>query len=161
MCVYERIKSLGIILPKPPAPGGIYTPVIELGRGIIYTSGQGPVIHGKPIITGKLGRDVTLEQGQELARNCMLNVLSVLQDWISDLNKIKKVVKVLAFVASTQDFFDQPKVIDAASQLLVDIFGEEIGKAARSAIGTNVLPGNIPVEIEAIFELNNFADAGM
>lgn len=83
----------------------------------------------------------------------MLNVLGVLHDKIGDLNKVKSAVKVLGFVASADDFYDHPKVINAGSQLLVDIFGEQIGKAARSAIGTNALPGNIPVEIEALFEI--------
>ena len=83
----------------------------------------------------------------------MLNILGILEERIKDLNKVKSVVKILGFVASAEDFIDQPKVINAASQLLVDIFGEDIGKASRSAVGTNVLPGNIPVEIEALFEI--------
>lgn len=153
MDVYEKMNELGIQLPKPPAPMGVYTPVKEFGANLAYTSGMGCAIAGGPVYQGKVGQELTLEQGQAAARCCMLNVLSALEKQTGDLRKVKRVVKVLAFVASAPDFFDQPKVINAASQLLVDLFGEEAGKAARSAIGTNVLPGNIPVEIEALFEL--------
>lgn len=153
MCVYERLKELGITLPKAPTPMGVYYPAKEFGEKFIYISGQGPNVDGKPILTGKLGRDLTLEQGQKAAYVCMLNVLGVLHEKIGDLNKVKSAVKVLGFVACADDFYDHPKVINAGSQLLVDVFGEEIGKAARSAIGTNALPGNIPVEIEALFEI--------
>lgn len=153
MNVNDRIKEFGITIPEPPAAGGIYTPAREFGEKFVYSSGCGPQVNSIPVHVGKVGSDLTLEQGQEAAKACILNVLSVLQKQIGDLNRVKKVVKVLAFVASSNDFFDQPKVINAASQILIDIFGEESGKAARSAIGTNVLPGNIPVEIEVLFEL--------
>lgn len=153
MDVYERIKELGINLPEPPPVGGVYFPVKEFGANLIYTSGIGPILNGKPVMTGKLGKELMLEQGQEAARVTMLNILGAIQAKIGDLNRIRNVVKILAFVASADDFYDQPKVMNAASQLLVDIFGEKVGKAARSAIGTNVLPGNIPVEIEVICEI--------
>jgi enamine deaminase RidA (YjgF/YER057c/UK114 family) len=153
MNVNDRIKEFGITIPNPPAAGGIYTPALEFGDKFVYSSGCGPQVNGVPVHVGKVGSDLTLEQGQEAAKACILNVLSVVQKQIGDLNRIKKVVKILAFVASSNDFFDQPMVINAASQILIDIFGEESGKAARSAIGTNVLPGNIPVEIEVLFEL--------
>jgi enamine deaminase RidA (YjgF/YER057c/UK114 family) len=151
--VNKRIADAGIVIPEAPAPGGIYTPAMEFGDRFVYSSGCGPQVGGKPVHTGKLGFDLTLEQGQEAARACMLNVLSVVQKQLGDLGRIKRVVKILAFVASTDDFFSQPAVINPASQLLVDIFGEAAGKGARSAIGVNVLPGNIPVEIEVLFEL--------
>jgi len=153
MCIYERLKELGIVLPKAPVPLGVYYPAKEFGEKFIYISGQGPNVDGKAISTGKLGRELTLEQGQKAAYACMINVLGVLSDKIGDLNKVKSAVKVLGFVASTEDFYDHPKVINAGSQLLVDVFGEQIGKAARSTVGTNSLPGNIPVEIEALFEI--------
>jgi enamine deaminase RidA (YjgF/YER057c/UK114 family) len=153
MNVNDRMKEFGITIPEPPAAGGIYTPALEFGEKFVYSSGCGPQVNGVPVHVGKVGSDLTLEQGQEAARACILNVLSVVQKQIGDLNRIKKVVKILAFVASSNDFFDQPRVINAASQILIDIFGEGGGKAARSAIGTNVLPGNIPVEIEVLFEL--------
>ena len=153
MNVYENMKEHGIQLPEPPVPGGIYRPIQEIGQNFAYTSGMGCNIAGGTVYKGKVGQDLTLEQGQDAARCCMMNILSSLESQVGDLNRVKKVVKVLAFVASSPDFYDQPKVVNAASQLLVDIFGEENGKAARSAIGTNVLPGNIPVEIEALFEI--------
>jgi enamine deaminase RidA (YjgF/YER057c/UK114 family) len=155
MDVYEVMKVFGIQLPKAPVPGGIYTPIREFGQNFAYTSGMGCNIEGGALYKGKIGQDLTLEQGQKAARCCMLNILSSLEKQIGDLNRVKKVVKVLAFVASSPDFYEQPKVVNAASQLLVDIFGEDNGKGARSAIGTNVLPGNIPVEIEVLFELNS------
>lgn len=154
MDVYENMKTHGIQLPKAPVPGGIYTPIREFGHNFAYTSGMGCNISGGAVYKGKVGQDLTLEQGLEAARCCMQNILSSLQQQLGDLNRVKKVVKVLAFVASSLDFYDQPKVVNAASQMLVDIFGEENGKGARSAIGTSVLPGNIPVEIEVLFELN-------
>lgn len=151
--VNKRILEAGIVIPEAPAPGGIYTPAREFGDRLVYSSGCGPQVNGVPVHVGKVGTELTLEQGQEAARACMLNVLSVVKKQIGDLARIKRVVKVLAFVASGDGFTSQPAVINPASQLLVDIFGEEAGKGARSAIGTNVLPGNIPVEIEVLFEL--------
>ncbi len=153
MDIYRKLMDMGINLPKTPVPAGIYKPVVDFDGNMIYTSGMGPKIEGKPTLLGKIGKDLTLEQGQEAARNCMLNILGAVAAKTGDLNRIARVVKVLGFVASADDFYDQPKVINGASQLLVDVLGEENGKAARSAIGTSVLPGNIPVEIEAIFEL--------
>ena len=153
MDVNQRMKEKGIVIPSSPAPGGIYTPAREFGEKLVYSSGCGPQVNGIPVHVGKVGAEVSFSQAQEAAKACMLNVLSVLKAQIGDLNRVKRVVKTLAFVASANDFTDQPAVINAASQLLLDIFGEEAGKGARSAIGVNVLPGNIPVEIEVLFEL--------
>lgn len=153
MDVYDNIKKAGIELPAPPGAAGIYTPVREFSDRMLYTSGIGPIKDGKAVVTGKLGAELDITQGQEAARITILNLISAVEVVIGDLNKIKRIVKVLGFVASSNDFFDQPKVMNAASQLLIDIFGEEKGKAARSAIGVNVLPMNIPVEIEAVIEL--------
>jgi len=153
MCIYEKMKELGIELPKQAVPMGVYFPAKEFGEKFIYISGQGPALDGKPLYVGKVGKELSLEEGQKAAYVCMLNVLSALNKKVKDLNRVKNAVKILGFVACAESFYDQPKVINAASQLLVDIFGEEIGKASRSAIGTNVLPGNIPVEIEALFEI--------
>lgn len=148
--VYEKMKELGIQLPPPPAAGGIYTPVVDFSTNLLYCSGCGPGAF-EPL--GKVGRDVTLEEAQQAARRCMLNLLINLEVKTGDLNKIKRFVKVLAFVASDDSFTGQPQVVNGGSQLLVDLFGDQIGKPARSAIGVNVLPGNIPVEIEALVEL--------
>lgn len=148
MNIYAKMKELGITLPNPPAKGGLYTPAKEFSDGLVYVSGCGPAIDGP--ITGKLGRDFTVEEGEVFARNCMLNALAVLQAQIGDLNRVKGAVKILTFVASTDDFTMQPAVANGGSQVIIDLFGEA---AARSAIGVNVLPGNMPVETEVLFEL--------
>ncbi len=153
MCIYDRLKELGLELPEAPQSAGIYFRTREFGTNMLYTSGIGPMKDGVPVIKGKVGGDVSLEQGREAARYTMLNLLAVVQEAVGDLNRIKRFVKVLGFVACTQEFYEQPQVMNAASQLLIDIFGEERGKAARSAVGTNALPGNIPVEIEALIEM--------
>jgi len=154
MDVYAKMKELGITLPPAPAKGGVYTPAREFGEDskLIYVSGCGPQEGDKNEYLGKLGRDLTLEQGQQAARNCALNILAVLEAKLGDLNKIKKFVKMTAFVASDPDFYQQPQVANGASQLFVDIFGDD-GAAARSAIANPVLPGNIAVEVEMLLEL--------
>jgi len=153
MDVYERMKELGITLPQPPPKGGVYVQMKQFGAGLVYVSGCGPSI-AEPI-KGKLGKDFTISQGQEFARNCMLNVLAVLEKNLGDLRKIKNCVKVLTFVAGTDDFYDHPAVANGGSQLLIDIFGPEIGTPSRSAIGANALPFGIPVETEGLFEIEN------
>ena len=155
MKVEEKIAGMGISLPQPPQSGGVYIPVREFGQNLLYASGFGPAVDGLDPIIGKVGREVTLEQGQEAARRCALNLLAALKAAAGDLDRIKRVVKLLVFVASDDEFYQQPQVGNGASQLLVDIFGEEIGLAARSAVGMNVLPGNIPVEVEALVELKD------
>lgn len=152
MDIYERIRELGYEIPELPPKGGIYKPVKQVGN-MLYISGQGSTKNGIPVIVGKVGAERTMEEGQEAARICVLNALSNLHDYLGDLNKIKSLVKILAFVASADNFNQQPKVIDGASRLLADIFGEDNGIGARSAIGANELPGNITVEIEFIFEI--------
>jgi enamine deaminase RidA (YjgF/YER057c/UK114 family) len=149
--VYARLKELKLTLPELPPSGGIYKPVRQVGN-CLYVSGQGPTKGGVPVITGKAGAERTLEEAQEAARICVLNGLSVLHDYLGDLGKIKGLIKMLAFVQSAPGFNMQPKVVDGASALLRDIWGEA-GVGARSAIGVNELPGNITVEIEFIFEV--------
>ncbi len=151
MKINEKLQELNITLPAPPPKGGVYTPCIRFGENskLCYVSGCGPNMNGSTI-AGKLGAEFTIEEGQEYARACMLNVLSVLQDEIGDLNHVKQCVKLLVFVAGTSEFYSQPQVANHASSLLLEIIGHA---PSRSAIGTNALPGNIPVEIEAIFEL--------
>jgi enamine deaminase RidA (YjgF/YER057c/UK114 family) len=151
MNVYERMKELGLELPPAPPRGGVYTPAKEFGQGLVYVSGCGPA-QGTPV-QGKLGKEWTVEEGQDFARNCMLNVLAVLEARIGDLNRVKNCVKILTLVAGTEDFYDQPAVANGGSQLLAGLFGPERGTPARSAIGVNALPGNIPVETEALFEI--------
>ncbi len=152
--VYEILKQKGLTLPPPPPKGGVYTPVVEFGGGkLLYCSGCGPDLGEGGTVIGKVGRDLTLEQGQLAARNCMLNLLANLQYKIGDLNKIKRFVKVLAFVNSADDFYQQPQVVNGGSELIRDLFGEEAGLPARSAIASNALPGNIACEIEVLVEL--------
>ncbi len=150
--VEERLQELGLSLPQPPAKGGLYAPAKRFGDNLVYISGCGPSLDGTPV-TGKLGAEVTEEQGYVYARNTMLNVLAVLKREIGDLDLVKSAVKVTCFVASTPDFYQQPQVANGGTQLLIDLFGEEAGAPSRSAIGMSVLPGNMPVETEAIFEL--------
>ena len=149
MNVYEKLKELGIELPPVPKALGLYAPVKIVGN-MAYVSGQGPLKDGKVMCTGKVGRDVTIEQAQAAARQIAINTLAALNEYIGDLNKIKSVVKVLGFVASAEGFNDQPMVINAFSQIFLDVFGED-GRHARSAVGTNELPMNISVEIESSF----------
>lgn len=149
--VYAKLNEMGVTLPTPPARGGLYTPVVEFGDHLLYCSGCGPQLNGESI-DGKLGRDLTVEQGQQAARRCMLNLLANLDAKIGNLNRIKRFVKVLAFVNSADDFGQQPQVVNGGSQLLLDPFGEERGLPARTAIGVNATPGNIAVEIEVLVE---------
>jgi len=151
MDIYKRLDELGIKLPESPKAMGLYVPVRIVGN-LAYVSGQGPLVDGVITCTGKVGKDVTLEQAQAAARQIAINTLAALHEYVGDLNKIKAVVKVLGFVACCEGFNEQPAVINGFSQVLVDVFGEN-GRHARSAVGTNELPMNISVEIESIFEL--------
>ncbi|MFT4005549.1 MAG: RidA family protein [Lacrimispora sp.] len=151
MNIYEKLKELNLEIPAAPPKGGVYSPCQEFGSNLVYVSGCGPVT-GEEKVTGKLGNEFTTEEGKVLSRNAMLNVLAVLQDKIGDLNKVKRGIKILTFVACADTFYEQPAVANGGSELLAELFGRE-NVPARSAIGVNVLPGNIPVETEAIFEI--------
>ena len=150
--VYEILKEKKIELPVPPQKGGIYTPVQEMGDKLLYCSGCGPAV-GDSNVIGKLGQDLNVEDGQLAAYQCMLNLLANLHDKTGNLNRIRRFIKVLAFVNNTDDFTEQPQVINGGSELLLELFGEEAGLPARSAIGTNSLPGGIACEIEVLVEL--------
>lgn len=149
--IEKKIKEMNIELPGELELVGRYKSVRWL-HNTIYVSGTGPLKDGKAIYTGKLGKDLTLEEGYDAARLSMINILGTLKHELGDLDRIEKFIKLLGFVACTDDFHQQPKVINGASDLLIEIFGEK-GVHARSAIGTNSLPFNIPVEIEAIVEI--------
>lgn len=149
--VYNRIMELGYELPKIPPAGGVYKPVNQVGN-LLYVSGQGATVGGVPAITGKVGAQCSIEQGQEAARMCGLNALSTLNHYLGDLDRIKSVVKILGFIASAPNFNQQPQVLDGCSMLLRDIWGED-GVGARSAIGVSELPGNIACEVEFIFQI--------
>ncbi|MCI8929911.1 MAG: RidA family protein [Lachnospiraceae bacterium] len=153
MNIYDALKEKGIVLPAPPPKGGVYTPVQEFGTHFLYCSGCGPDLGNGNNFIGKVGQDLTLENGQKAAYNCMLNLLANLEAKTGDLNKIKRFIKMLAFVNSADSFSQQPQVINHASNLLIDIFGEKAGCPARTAIGVNTLPGGIACEIEVLVEL--------
>lgn len=150
--VYVILEEKGIVLPKPSTKAGIYTRVQSFGDCLLYCSGCGPNRLDGTKVIGRVGDDLTIEQGQEAAYWCMLNLLGNLHDAIGDLNRIEKFVKVLAFVRCTDDFQKQPLVVNGGSQLLVDLFGES-ALAARTAVGTNALPNGIACEIEMLVQL--------
>ena len=151
MKIEERIKELGIDLPLASPPGAMYVPVKQLGNAL-FVAGQVPFVDGVMQYPGKVGEEVTLEEAQEAARICIINMLAAVRNYLGDLDKVKNVVKVQAFVNSKTGFMQQHIVVNAASQLLYDVFGEP-GRHARTAVGTNQLPMDAPVEIEAIFEV--------
>lgn len=150
--VEKRLKELEIVLDKAPAPAAEYVPAKTVNN-LVYTSGADCRIKGKLLYEGKVGSDLTVEQGYEAARQVMINLLSVLKEHIGDLDRVKQVVKLLGFVNSADGFVEQPYVINGASELLVQVFGEK-GRHARSAISSNELPFNTPVEIEMIVEID-------
>jgi enamine deaminase RidA (YjgF/YER057c/UK114 family) len=151
--IEEKIKELGLELPPPPPAGGIYHPVVIVGN-LLYVSGQGPHLGNSKLIKGKVGKDLTLEEGQNAARQVGLTMLTTIKSQIGDLNRIKRLIKTLGMVNCYPDFEQHPQTINGFSQLMVDIFGEENGKGARSAVGLT-LPANIAVEVECIFELQS------
>lgn len=150
--VEKRLEELEIVLDKAPAPAAEYVPAKTVNN-LVYTSGADCRIKGKLLYEGKVGSDLTVEQGYEAARQVMINLLSVLKEHIGDLDRVKQVVKLLGFVNSADGFVEQPYVINGASELLVQVFGEK-GRHARSAISSNELPFNTPVEIEMIVEID-------
>src|SRR5699024_7053213 len=149
--VEENLKKLGIELPEAPEPAAVYIPVQQTGC-LVYTSGQDCRKNGKLLYTGKLGTDLSIEEGQKAARQSAINCLAVLKSHVKDLDNIKKIVKVLSFVNSSPGFIDQPYVVNGASELLEEVFGLN-GKHARSAISANELPFDTPVETEMIVEI--------
>lgn len=151
MIVENRLQELGIVLPEMSAPKALYVPVVQTGK-LCYVSGQIPMFDGKVLYTGKVGGTRTLEEGQEAAKVCAINILAALRAHLGDLDKIVRIVKLQAFVSSTTDFMQQHIVVNAASQLLYDALGEK-GHHARTAVGTNQLPMDVTVEIEAIVEV--------
>ena len=147
MSISENLQARGITLPQPAAPVASYQAVVIHG-GFAHVSGQLPFIDGE-LVTGRLGEDVGLERGVEAARACGLMILAQLEKALGSLDRVERIVKLGGFVNSTGDFADQPKVVNGASDLMFDVFGE-IGRHARSAVGVPVLPLNAAVEIDAI-----------
>ncbi len=149
--VEDKIKELGCILPETPKPLAAYIPAIKTGD-YVYTSGQVPFAEGELKYAGKIGFDLSIEEGQKAAELCALNALSAIKSVIGDLNKIEQIIKVTVFVNSADAFTDQPKVANGASEFLGKIFGEA-GKHVRSAVGVNELPVDSAVEIEMIVKV--------
>lgn len=147
--VYERLKALGLALPAPRPPVANFVPAVIEGD-LVYLSGQGPVGPDGVVHQGKVGAEVSIEDGYEAAKLTTLNLLAALEAVIGDLNSVRRIVKVLGMVNADPHFFAHPQVINGCSDLLVSLFGEEIGRHARSAVGMGSLPGRIAVEIEMI-----------
>jgi enamine deaminase RidA (YjgF/YER057c/UK114 family) len=147
----QRIRELGIVLPPAPKPAGVYKPALVTDK-YLYVSGHGPLKNDGTLITGKVGRDLDKDGGKLAARQAGLAILSTMKATLGDLSKVKRIVKVLGMVNCTPEFDQQPYVINGFSELMADVFGEENGVAARSAVGMT-LPNNMAVEIEAMFEL--------
>lgn len=147
----ENLMRLGIQLPDARPASQVYVKTRRAGD-LLYVAGHSPKRDGVYPYTGRLGAEVTLEQGQESARICILNALASIQHALGTLDRVSGVIKLVGYVASTPDFYDQPKVINPASELLGEVFGQA-GQHARSSVGVAVLPGNIPVEIEMIVEI--------
>ena len=146
-----RIKEMNLELPPAPKPVGVYKPILVVGN-FLYVSGQGPMTNDGSLMKGKVGADITLEEGKLVARQVGLTMLSTIKTHFGDLDKIKRVVKVFGMVNSAPDFEQHPAVINGFSELFAEVFGEENGIGVRSAVGM-ILPTNIAVEVEAMFEL--------
>jgi enamine deaminase RidA (YjgF/YER057c/UK114 family) len=147
----EKLEALGLTLPEPTPPLAAYVPAVRSGN-LVYLSGQGPMREGKLAYTGKVGADVDVEQAKDAARLACLSGLAALKAEVGDLAKVKRVVKLTVFVNSAPGFDQQPAVANGASELLQEVFGD-MGKHARSAVGTSELPFGIAVEVEFIFEV--------
>ena len=151
MSFETRIQALGLIIPEPPKPAGHFVPAVQTGN-LLFVSGQISAISDQIFIKGKLGRDLSIEQGQEAARLALHNVLAVIRMSVGTLDRIKRIIKLNGWVASAEGFNGQPQVVDGASMLLEEIFGEA-GKHARAAIGVAELPLGASVELELIVEV--------
>ncbi|QJB68246.1 RidA family protein [Parasphingorhabdus halotolerans] len=152
MSAEQKLQELKLELPPVPPPFGVYKPILIRGN-LAFLSGHGPQKSDGSFFIGRVGDDLSQEDGYDAARQTGLAILATLKSHLGSLDRINQVVKLLGFVNCTSDFTQHPAVINGCSELFAEIFGEEKGVAARSAVGTNALPGNIPVEIECIFEI--------
>jgi enamine deaminase RidA (YjgF/YER057c/UK114 family) len=148
----ERITELGLELPEVVTPLASYVPTARTGS-LVYTAGQVPLVKGEIKVAGKVGAEVSPEEAAGQARICALNAIAALKAEVGELSRVVRIVKVVGFVASAPDFYGQPQVINGASDLLGEVFGDA-GKHARSAVGVAVLPRNVPVEVELIAEVS-------
>lgn len=151
MSAEAKLQELGITLPDVPSPVAAYVSYVRTGN-LVFTAGQIAVVGGEVQYPGQCGREVTVEQGYEAARICALNCLSVIRSAVGSLDKVVRVVKVVAFVNSPEGFTNQPQVANGASELFMEVFGEK-GRHARSAVGSPGLPRNTPVEVEVVVEV--------
>lgn len=149
----NRLSRLGLTLPPAPKPVGLYRPMVLVGN-LAYLSGHGPLKSDGSLITGRLGDDMTVQDGQDAASQTGLAILATLKANLGTLDRVVRLVKLLGLVRCTDDFDQQPQVINGCSQVFAEVFGNDHGIAARSALGTNALPSGIAVEIEAIFEIS-------
>ena len=147
-----KLRELNLQLPPAPKPVAVYKPLVLVGN-LAYVSGHGPLKPDKSLITGRVGADLDLAAGKLAARQVGLAILATLRSELGSLDRVKRVIKVLGMVNCTPDFPDHPKVINGCSELFAEVFGHDHGIGARSAVGMGSLPGNIAVEIEAIFEI--------
>ena len=154
MSIEAKLQELKLELPPPPPLGGVYKPVVIVGN-LAFVSGHGPLKSDGHYITGRVGAELDLEAGYQAARQTGLALLATLQQHLGSLDRVKRVVKSLGWVNCTDDFLQHPQVINGYSELMRDVFGEDNGVGSRSAIGTNVLPGNIAVEIEIAVEITD------
>jgi len=152
MTAEQRFAELKLELPPAPKPVAVYKPIVVVDK-LVYVSGHGPLKPDKTLVVGRVGTDLTLEQGQAAARQVGLAIMATLRDQLGSLDRVKRVIKILGMVNSAPDFLDHPKVINGCSELFAAVWGPEHGIGARSAVGMGPLPGNIAVEIEVIFEL--------
>lgn len=151
MIIEKKLESMGLHLPDAPKPGGVYVPSRRTGN-LVYISGQTPTIGGKHQIVGVLGEDLDIEEGKKAAQLCALNILSALKAEIGDLDQVSRFIQVIGFVRSGKGFGSQPQVINGASELFKELYGDD-GLATRLAIGTNEIPGGAAVEILAVVEV--------
>ena len=152
MSAEAKIQELGLELPPAPAPMGVYKPIVIIDN-LAYLSGHGPLKTDGSLMVGRVGDDLDLDAGYQSARQVGLTMLATLRENLGSLDRVKRVIKVLGMVNCTADFPDHPKVINGCSELFAQVWGDENGIGARSAVGMGSLPGNIPSEIEAIFEI--------
>ncbi len=153
MSAEKRLQELGITLPTPPKPVAKYKPTVLIGN-VLYVSGHGPARSGDPALqAGKVGVKLTTEQGKEAARLVGINILATVKSALGSLDRVKRLVKTLGMVNAAPDYLEHPVVINGFSELMAQVFGDDAGVGARSAVGMGSLPGDIPVEVECIFEV--------
>lgn len=146
------LREKNIVLPECAVPGASYVPCVRTGN-LLFVSGQGTVFNGKRLFVGRVGADRTPEEGRQAARVCGLNLLAQMRAFLGTLERVQRVVNLRGYVNSAADFFEQPSVVNGASDLMLDVFGPERGRHSRTAIGVSALPNNITVEVDAVVEI--------